>query len=134
MEKNSEIVLRAKKIHFTKKSIKIADLHRGRYEIPYRDLVMAGIKSYDRTTGGETEPEITDITDKSEGNLFLRTVENNLITIMTDMSEKTAGEMLLELSIYAPYILIGKQTWFDVEDEESFAEVSGMVELMYRCR
>ena len=50
------------------------------------------------------------------------------------MSEKAAGEVLLELSTYAPYILIGKQTWFDAEDEEDFAEISDMVELMYRCR
>ena len=134
MEKHSNIVLRAKRICFTKKCIKITDLQQDRYEIPYRDLVMAGIRSYDRETGMVTEPGITDITKDLEGNLFLRTMENSRITIMTDVSEKAAGEVLLELSTYAPYILIGKQTWFDAEDEEDFAEISEMVELMYRCR
>lgn len=49
------------------------------------------------------------------------------------MTGKTAGEILSELSVCAPYILIGRQTWFDENDRNAFDEIAGMVELMREC-
>lgn len=130
MEKILNIVLQPEKISFAKKCIKITDPRTGSYEIPYRELVLAGIRIRDEETGGFYEPEITEITEDMEGELILRDSGNCRFIIGTEQTGRAAGSMLAELSMHAPYILIGNQDWFDSNDKEAFGEVDGMVKLM----
>lgn len=130
MEKNLNIVLQPQKICFAKNCIKITDSRTGSYEIPYRELVLAGIRIRDEETGGFYEPEITEITEEMEGELLLWDSGNCRFIIGTEQTGRAAGSMLSELSLHAPYILIGNQDWFDSNDKEAFGEVDGMVKLM----
>lgn len=130
MGKILNIVLKPQKICFAKNCIKITDSRTGSYEIPYRELVLAGIRIRDRETGGFYEPEITEITEDMEGELLLRDSGNCRFIIGTGQTGRAAGSMLSELSMHAPYILIGNQDWFDSNDKEEFGEVDGMVKLM----
>ena len=50
-----------------------------------------------------------------------------------DLVEKTAQAMLSELAMHAPHILIGRQTWVDLEDADAFAEIANMVDLMFNA-
>lgn len=133
MGEKTGITFRPEKISFTKKCVQIVDPRMGKYRIPYAELVMAGIKIFDRQTGACFEPEITEITEEMEGELYLCNSENCCFLIRTERAGKTAGSLIAELSRHAPYILIGKQTWFDPDDDEAFAEVDSMVKLMRGC-
>lgn len=133
MEKSLDIILKPEKVCFTKTGIRIMDSRLGRYKIPYRELVLAGIKAADRESGGYYEPEITEITEDTDGELILCDSRNRRFSIRTELTGRTAGNMISELGMRAPYILIGKQDWFDMDDEEAFGEIDSMVKLMRGC-
>ena len=97
-----KIILRPEKIQFTGNGLRI--LHSGfdRYTIPYKRIIRACVSIYDRQSGTCYEPEITEI---------------------------TAGAMIEELVMRAPYILIGGG-WFDLDNEEDFDQLTLMTRLM----
>ncbi len=133
MEKELSVILKPVDIRFTEENIEIIDSRIGKYQLPYEDIVMAGLRVYDQESGSWYEPEITEITRDMEGDLVIRDSGSCQWMIHTDLIEKTAEAMLSELTMHAPYILIGRQTWIDLEDEDAFAEASGMVDLMRQC-
>lgn len=132
MGERRSITLRPEKIRFTENCIKMTDSRSGRYKIPYKNLVQAWIRGKD-CTGAMYEPEITDITEDMEGELFIRDSKNCFFEIQTELTGKAAGRMLSELSVHAPYILIGKTDWINLEDRELCAEISSMVKRMREC-
>lgn len=134
MEENLNITLKPEQIRFTGSGIKIKDSLRGRYKIPYKELITASVEVYDEDSGIYYEPEITDITEEMEGDLLLYNNQHHLWRIRTERLNKPAGSLLAELVRYAPYIMVGRQTWLDLEDAAAFAEAGSMVELMRQCR
>ena len=134
MGENLNIILKPEQMHFTRSGIKMKDPRRGGYKILYKELVVASVEVFDEDSAAYYEPEITDITKEMKGDLLLYDNQHRLWHIRTDGLDKTAGALLEELVRYAPYIMIGQQTWFDMEDAAAFAGASGMVELMRQCR
>lgn len=132
MGENLNITLKPEKIRFTENCIKITDSHFGKYKIPYENLVQAWIRKNDET-GAAYEPEITDITEDMDGELLFRDSENCCFEIQTEQTGRPAGGMLSELSIHAPYILIGNPSWINPEDAEEREELNNMVNLMRDC-
>lgn len=133
MEKEKYIVLQPECIQFGENSMKILDSHHGRYRIPYRKIVFAFLNITDRKSGICYEPEIADVTRDMEGELIFYDSEHQKWKIQTDLLGKTAGCLLADLALHAPYILLGKQTWLEVDDEEEFAEAARMADVMRRC-
>ena len=124
------ITLRPERIHLGGSSMKILDSHRGRYKIPYREIVSAFLSVPDRESGIYYEPDITDITRDMNGDLILYDTENSRWRIQMDLAESTAGNVLIDLAVHAPHILIGGQTWLDADEEEDFAEAVRMTAVM----
>lgn len=133
MKQKRNLILRPTDIQFMKKWIEVVDSRTERYRLPYKDIVQAGLRVYNQNSGDCYEPEITEITKGMEGDLVICDNQNCRWIIHTDLVEKTAQAMLAELAMHVPYILIGRQTWIDLEDADAFAEISNMVDLMRRC-
>lgn len=134
MKNNQNIfMLKPKKICFKTNYIEITDLGRKQYQIFYKDLILASLQIFDDKSGACYEPEITDITKDLEGDLLLYDCRHICWQIRLEGIGKTAGALLPELSVHAPHILIGKQTWIDIENEKDFEEIGNMVNLMSRC-
>lgn len=127
------LILKPTDIRFTKKWIDIVDFHTGRYKLPYKDIVWAGLRVYNQNSEDWYEPEITEIIKGMEGDLLICDNQNRQWIIHTDLVEKTAQAMLSELVMLAPHILAGHQSWIDLDDEAAFAEISSMVKLMRQC-
>lgn len=134
MKKNLNIILKQTDIRFTEKYIEIMDTCIGRHQLPYEDIVITVLRIYNQESESWYEPEVTEITSDMKGDLVIHDNRGGHWIIHTDLMEKTAGAMLSELVMQAPYILIGRQNWVDLGDENAFAEVSGMVDLMRQCR
>lgn len=134
MKKNLNIILKPTDIRFTEKYIEIMDSFIGRYRLLYENIVTTVLRIYNQESEDWYEPEVTEITSDMKGDLVFRDNKGVHWIIHTDLMEKTAGAMLSELVMRAIYILIGRQSWVDLEDENAFAEVSGMVDLMRQCR
>lgn len=130
MENKAGIILKPSGIRFTGSCIKLRDSRSGEYRIPYKDLVLAGIRIYDKFSGSYYEPELTDITKDMEGDLILYDFRHVRWQINTEVSGKRAGALIEELAVRWPCILIGKQTWADIENEGDFEEIGNMVRLM----
>lgn len=133
MKQKLNLILKPTNIQFTKKWLEAVDSRAGRYRIPYEDIVQASLRVYDQQAETWYEPEITEITEGMEGDLVICNHQGCQWVIRTELMKKTAQAMLSELVMYAPYILVGRQTWVDLEDEETFAEISDMVDLMRQC-
>ena len=131
--KNLNIILKPTDIQFTEKWVELVDFHTERHLLPYKDIVQAGLRVYNQESEEWYEPEITEITKGMEGDLVVCDNQNCQWIIHTDLMEKTAQAVLSELVMHAPYILVGRQTWVDLGDEDSFAEISDMVDLMRQC-
>ena len=127
------IRLRPRTIHFGSNSVTITDSQTGKYKIPYKEIVLVFIRIYDHETGDYQEPELTDITSDMEGDLILCDAEHCRWEIETELSGRTAGALLEELCIHAPFAVAGGQSWFDQENEGEFEEVREMVSLMRAC-
>lgn len=124
------ITLRPKRIHLSGSSMEILDSHRGRYKIPYRKIISAFLSVRDKETGIYYEPEVTDITRGMNGDMILYDIENSRWRIQMDLADSTVGSVLADLAMHAPYILIGKPPWLDIDDEEDFAEAVRMTAVM----
>lgn len=133
MKQKMNLILKPTDIRFTKKRIEIVDSRAGRCRLSYKDIVWTGLRVYDQSSGDCYEPEITEITKGMEGDLVICDHQNCRWIIHTDLLEKTAQAILSELVMHAPYILVGRQTWIDLEDTDAFTEISNMVDLMRHC-
>lgn len=130
MAERMYITLRPEQIHLGGSCMKILDSHRGRYKIPYQEIVSAFLSIPDRESGVYYEPDITDITRDMNGDLILYDTANSRWRIQMDLAESTAGNVLADLAVHAPYVLLGRQPWLDVDDEEDFAEAVKMTAAM----
>lgn len=130
---NLETRIKPDKISFRKNFIMIKELKTGKYRILYKDIVLAKIRVKGDEEGSYQEPEITDITGNMEGDLILYDRQHTRWVIQPDRTGKKAGELLKELCIHAPYIMVGNQDWFDCSEEADFEMVGQMVSLMREC-
>ncbi|MEY8324073.1 hypothetical protein AALB47_09185 [Lachnospiraceae bacterium 54-11] len=133
MEKNPGITLTVRQIDFTRNSIKVTDIYSDKYQFPYKEIVFASLSILDKETCEFYEPEITEITKEMKGDLLLYDSHGCKWRFQTDLSGKTAGVVFLELSLHAPYIVLGGQSWFEAENEDDFNEIKNMVSLMRQC-
>lgn len=130
MEEKPDIMLRPQRIQIGRNSIRLVDSGAGRYKIPYKEIVSACICVKDQVSGIYYEPEITDICEGMEGDLIIYDRKHCKWRIQTDLADQMAGGILIQLAVHAPYILLGAQPWFDMEDDEAFSEMISMVETM----
>ncbi len=107
MQEKSQITLRPERIQFSSHSMKISDPDHGGYKIPYREIVLASLLAPGREEGTCYEPEITDITGDMEGDLILCDSKCCKWRIHPELTGMTAGSLLENLIIHAPYILVG---------------------------
>lgn len=129
----STIIVKPKQLCLTSNEIEIIDCRMKQYRIPYGDLILATLIISNEEKGICCEPEITEITNELEGDLILYDCRHIRWQIPLKGTGRTAGSLLSELAAYAPHILIGKQTWIDIENEKDFEEIGKMVNLMSRC-
>ncbi len=127
------ITLRPEKIQFSSNCIKIVNGGLGRYTIPYSGIIWACVSVYDSQSGTYYEPEITEITKETEGVLHFYDSTHCKWCLQTELTGQTAGSMIEELAMHAPYILIGRSMWFNLEIEEDFDQLAGMTGLMREC-
>lgn len=132
-EDMNNILIRPSDIRFTETDMRILSLHKKGYKIPYENIIIASLRIKDKESGEWYEPEIMDLTRDMDGEVLLKDDKSRQWRIQADMTGKTAGEILSELSAHAPFILIGRQTWFDEKDKNEFAEIADMVGLMREC-
>lgn len=130
MEEKPDMMLRPERIQIGRSSIQIMDPAAGRHKIPYKEIISACISVKDQGSGIYHEPEITDICESMEGDLILYDRRHRRWRILTDLAEQTAGSIVIQLAVRAPYILLGAQPWIDMEDDEAYAEMITMVETM----
>lgn len=133
MAGGSQITLRPKRICFGLSGMKISDLDCGNYKIPYQEMILAFIGAQDRKSVNYPEPDIMDITKDMEGDVILYDSGHCRWRIQTDLTGITAGMLLTDLAMHAPHIILGGHAWFDVNNEEEFAEAVRMVAIMRCC-
>ena len=127
------VILHQEKISLKRSYIGIKDTRYWNRRIPYKEIILGYLKVWDRESGGYYKPEITEVTRDMDGDLILYDYRHCCFHIRTDLVSETAGAMLGELTMHAPYILAGGQEWFDEYDEKQFAEIGKMVEIMQGC-
>lgn len=130
---DKKVTLRPEEIRFKKKYMEIRDSQYGICRIPYKEMVLAYINVRDEESDRCYRPDITEITKNMGRDLILYDSQHCCFNIQMDLTEKTAGAVLGELTRHAPYILAGGQEWFDEEDKEQFFRIGEMVEIMRGC-
>lgn len=133
---NLSIALKLKEIVLQSRYLNLTDIQEQTYCIPYEELVLAYISIHDTGSGEENslmKPALEDITEDMDGELVMLDRRHYRWSLQMGLSGKKAGAVLKELSIRAPYMLLGGQTWFDETEEEDFTEVRKMVDIMRAC-
>lgn len=132
---NLSISLKAKKITFHKEYLSLTDVQERMYRVAYEDIVFAYLETRSTEPGKEgrlIRPALEDITEDTDGGLVMLDCRHHRWNLQTDLSGRTAGAILRELCICAPYILLGGQAWS--EDEEiDFEQAKTMVQIMREC-
>lgn len=129
------ISLRLKKVVFHKEYLGLTDVQERMYRISYDELVFVYLETCSAESGGEgsqIRPVLEDITADMDGKLVMLDCRQCRWNLQTDLSGKTAGTILRELSVYAPYILLGGQRWLK-EEEDDFEQARVMVQIMKEC-
>ena len=130
MKQKTDITLKPEEVRFHKRCIRISDPVSGTYRLPYKEIVSAWLRVREGSNGGMIEPDISEVTDRMEGDLILYDIRRSRWKIQTGRTGRTGGAILLELALCAPYILQGGQRWIDLNDENDFTMAGWMVELM----
>lgn len=133
---NISMFLRPEEIVFERKYLKLTDIKERQYQIPYEELVCVYLEAYSTEPGEEDRlirPALEDITEDMDGELVMLDCRHCRWNLQTDLSGKTAGAILRELGIRAPYILLGKQAWLDENEEDDFEQAKKMVQTMRKC-
>lgn len=132
---NLSISLKAKKITFHKEYLNLTDVQERKYRVAYGELVFAYLETRSAEPGKEgslIKPALEDITEDMDGKLVMLDYRHCRWDLQTERSGKTAGAILRELSIHAPYILLGGQPWLENE-EVDFEQARTMVQIMREC-
>lgn len=135
------IFLQADELVFAADALRITDVRRDEYVIPYEEIVIAYIAV---CSGEESEteqslrdsyaPEITDITKDTTGSLVLYNRQQNCFVIRMDsVGAVTAGQVIGKLTQYAPHALFGFQPWLNEYDDRQYEEILEMVDIMKEC-
>lgn len=135
------IFLQADELVFAADALRITDVRRDEYVIPYEEIVIAYIAV---CSGEESEteqslrdsyaPEITDITKDTTGSLVIYNRQQNCFVIRMDsMGAVTAGQVIGKLTQYAPHALFGFQPWLNEYDDRQYEEILEMVDIMKEC-
>lgn len=135
------IFLRADELVFAADALRITDVRRDEYVIPYEEIVIAYIAV---CSGEESEteqslrdsyaPEITDITKDTTGSLVIYNRQQNCFVIRMDSAGAvTAGQVIGKLTQYAPHALFGFQPWLNEYDDKQYEEILEMVDIMKEC-
>lgn len=135
------IFLRADELVFAADALRITDVRRDEYVIPYEEIVIAYIAV---CSGEESEteqslrdsyaPEITDITKDTTGSLVIYNRQQNCFVIRMDsVGAVTAGQVIGKLTQYAPHALFGFQPWLNEYDDRQYEEILEMVDIMKEC-
>lgn len=125
------ILLHAEAFVFGKDSLKVTDVHKEEYEIPYGEIVLVYIASCGED--GICAPELSDITEDTDGTIVICNSQQNRFEIRADLAEHAAGEVFKSLTEYAPHALFGSQPWLNEYDAGQFEEVLEMVDIMKEC-
>lgn len=135
------IFLQADELVFAADALRITDVRRDEYVIPYEEIVIAYIAV---CSGEESEteqslrdsyaPEITDITKDTTGSLVIYNRQQNCFVIRMDsVGAVTAGQVIGKLTQYAPHALFGFQPWLNEYDDRQYEEILEMVDIMKEC-
>lgn len=135
------IFLQADELVFAADALRITDVQRDEYVIPYEEIVIAYIAV---CSGEESEteqslrdsyaPEITDITKDTTGSLVIYNRQQNCFVIRMDsVGAVTAGQVIGKLTQYAPHALFGFQPWLNEYDDRQYEEILEMVDIMKEC-
>lgn len=135
------IFLQADELVFAADALRITDVRRDEYVIPYEEIVIAYIAV---CSGEESEteqslrdsyaPEITDITKDTTGSLVIYNRQQNCFVIRMDsVGTVTAGQVIGKLTQYAPHALFGFQPWLNEYDDRQYEEILEMVDIMKEC-
>lgn len=135
------IFLQADELVFAADALRITDVRRDEYVIPYEEIVIAYIAV---CSGEESEteqslrdsyaPEITNITKDTTGSLVIYNRQQNCFVIRMDsVGAVTAGQVIGKLTQYAPHALFGFQPWLNEYDDRQYEEILEMVDIMKEC-
>lgn len=130
---HSEIRIAPEKVLFRRNLMIITESETRRYKVPYKEIVYTYIRIWDDRKERCLTPEITDITQKMDGEWIFHDRENRKWTVLTHRMKEGAGALFKELCIHAPYVMAGGQDWFDSSEEKDMETVRQMVELMRKC-
>lgn len=128
--------LRPREIVFGKEYLILTDIKGRRNRIPYEELVFVYLETYSTEPGEEDcliKPALEDITEAMDGELVMLDCRHCRWNLQTDLSGKTAGAVIRELGVYAPYILLGNQAWLNEKEEDDFDQAKKMVQIMRKC-
>lgn len=124
------VSIQAGNIDCERRGIKVSDDRHVELSLPYNEIIVAYIETFDNEKGNFYRPEIMELTDEMTGSLVLYDSNFVRFEIHLEKTEKTAGTILKQIAVHAPYIFLSYQPWLDERDEEHFAEVKEMVSIM----
>ena len=133
MKGTTEIVLEASKVQFTESGLTVIGFPYGVYRFPYRNMAYAYLCACDKPEEMYREPEIVELDKDVDGELVLYDSACCRYRIRTNRLGRTAGSLLIDLAMHAPYIVLGRQEWFDVSCERDFIEIRDMVDVRRQC-
>ena len=129
----SENCITPERIVFGKSFIAAKTPQGERHRIFYKDIIWAYISVPDDRAGCCGNPDIADVTEDMEGTLVVYDKERCRWIFRTDQTGQTAGGLLKELCIHAPYIVAGGQDWFDISNKADFDMIRQMVKVKRAC-
>lgn len=124
------VSIHAGKISCGKKCIHVSDTRHVVFKFPYDEIIVAYIEVFDKESNTFYRPEITDLTENICGKLVLYDSRFCRFEIYPGKTGKTAGMILKQLAVHAPYIFLSYEPWLEEYDEKQFAEIKEMVSIM----
>lgn len=122
--------IQAKNIRCENNYIRVSDIRHAEFRFPYDELIAAYIEILDKKTKTFYRPELMELTEDMDGLFILYNDQFERFEIHLEQTRKTAGLILKQLAVYAPYLSLGYQPWLDEHDEEQFSDVKEMVSVM----
>lgn len=117
-------------VSFRKSSVRMTDTGNAEIRFPYRKLVAAYLEVWEKGTGKLEHPGMAEVTEELEGSLVLLDGEFRRIRIHPVGKGKTAGAVLKQLAIHAPYLFLEYMPWMDQGDVLEFCRIQEMVAVM----
>ena len=117
-------------VSFRKSSVWMTDTGNVEIRFPYSELVAAYLEVREKGTRRPGHPDIAEVTEELEGSLVLLDREFRRIRIYPVGRGKTAGAILKQLAIRAPYLFLEYMPWMDQGDMLEFCRIQEMVAAM----